>query len=137
MVIIIKYDETSRRKIVSLPCNPRAQVHGSEGCNTKTFIEAGQHLSAEELYARVKKRILASAIKFGIELKVFNASAARIASKVKTADAVAIFTNKVSHRARKEVMNAARSMNVPVHQFHSCGVCTLRDCLHCIAKGGS
>ena len=74
--------------------------------------------------------------KFGVDLKVFNASAAGIASMVKAADAVVIFTNKVSHRARKEVVNMARSRNIPVFQYHSCRVCTLRDCLNCLHKKG-
>jgi hypothetical protein len=42
----------------------------------------------------------------------------------------------VSHRARKEVVNMARSRNIPVFQYHSCGVCTLRDCLNCLHKKG-
>ena len=83
---------------------------------------------------RLEQHYRSEADKFGIELKVFNTSTAGFASKMKTADAVVIFTNKVSHRARKEVMNTARSRNLPVYQYHSCGVCTLRECLNCIHK---
>jgi len=83
---------------------------------------------------RLEQHYRSEAKKLGIELKVFNTSSAGIASKVQAADAVVIFTNKVSHRARKEVMNAARLRNLPVYQYHSCGVCTLRDCLNCIHK---
>ena len=85
---------------------------------------------------RLERHYKSEAEKFGIELKVFNTSAAGIASKVKTADAVVIFTNKVSHRARKEVMSMVRSRNIPVYQYHSCGICTLRDCFNCIDKKG-
>lgn len=85
---------------------------------------------------RLERHYVNEAEKFGIKLKVFNTSAAGIASKVKTVDALVIFTNKVSHRARKEVVNMARSRNIPVFQYHSCGVCTLRDCLSCLHKKG-
>jgi ABC-type uncharacterized transport system substrate-binding protein len=81
---------------------------------------------------RLERHYRDEAEKRGIELIVFNASAVRMASKVKKADAVVIFTNKVSHRARKEAMNTARTRNIPVYQYHSCGVCTLRDCFNCL-----
>jgi hypothetical protein len=55
---------------------------------------------------------------------------------VKASDAVVIFTNKVSHRVRNEVMNASRDGNVPVYQYHSCGICTLRECLICVNSKG-
>jgi hypothetical protein len=29
-------------------------------------------------------------------------------------------------------MNAAKLNNIPVFMHHSCGVCTLRDCLNCL-----
>ena len=87
---------------------------------------------------RLERHYRNEAEKFGVDLKVFNTSEIGIASKMKNADAVVIFTNKVSHRARKEVMNTARLRNVPVYQYHSCGVCTLRDCLNCLQqKGGA
>jgi len=46
--------------------------------------------------------------------------------------ALLIFTNKVSHRARHEALSVAKAQNIPVFQYHSCGVCTLRNCLNCI-----
>jgi hypothetical protein len=87
---------------------------------------------------RLGRHYIHEAEKFGINLKVFNTAETGIASKMKNADAVVIFTNKVSHRARKEAMNMVRSNNIPVFQYHSCGVCTLRDCLNCVQqKGGA
>jgi hypothetical protein len=83
---------------------------------------------------RLERHYRDEAQKFGIELTVFNSSTVGMASKVKNADAVVIFTNKVSHRVRKEVMNTARLRNIPVYQYHSCGVCTLRDCLNCLQQ---
>lgn len=43
-----------------------------------------------------------------------------------------IFTNKVSHRAKNEALNVAKMNDIPVYMHHSCGVCTLRDCLSCL-----
>ncbi len=83
---------------------------------------------------RLKRHYIAEAEKFGIELKVFNGPEADIASKVRNVDALVIFTNKVSHRAKKEVMNIAKSRNIKVFMCHSCGVCTLRNCFN-VLKG--
>ncbi len=83
---------------------------------------------------RLERNYINVAEKFGIDLKVFTKSESGIASKVKNMDALVIFTNKVSHRAKKEVMNIARAKNIPVFMYHSCGICTLRDCLSCIKK---
>jgi len=86
---------------------------------------------------RLERHYKNEAVKYGIDLKVFNVAEAGIASKVINVDAVVIFTNKVSHRARKEVMNVARSRSIPVYQHHSCGLCTLRNCFDCLnIKGG-
>jgi len=81
---------------------------------------------------RLESHYLQEAKKFDITLKVFNKSEVQIASKIKNMDALVIFTNKVSHRAKKEVMNAAKARNIPVLMYHSCGICTLRDCLSCL-----
>jgi hypothetical protein len=81
---------------------------------------------------RLEPQYMKEADKLGMELRVFTKAETGIASKLKHADAVVIFTNKVSHRARNEAMNAVRTNNIPVFMHHACGVCTLRDCLKCI-----
>ncbi len=86
---------------------------------------------------RLERHYMDEAEKLGIDLRVFNRSEAGMASKVKNVDAVVIFTNKVSHKAKREAMNAAKSMNIPVLMHHSCGVCTLRDCFNCLKNGAS
>ena len=43
-----------------------------------------------------------------------------------------IFTNKVSHRMKKQAVSAAKSNEILVFMDHSCGICTLRDCLNCL-----
>jgi len=82
--------------------------------------------------ARLEGHYRQEAVRAGVELRIFNRSVAGIAAKIKNVDAVLIFTNKVSHRARQEAVNVARTENIPVFQVHSCGVCTLRNCLNCI-----
>ncbi len=81
---------------------------------------------------RLEKHYRDEAHRAGVELRVFRTSEVNIGAKLKKADAVVIFTNMVSHRVKKEAMNAAKLNNIPVFMHHSCGVCTLRDCLSCL-----
>lgn len=81
---------------------------------------------------RLEKYYRDEAVRAGVELQVFNRSEVNMGAKIRNVDAVVIFTNKVSHRAKKEAMNAARCNNIPVFMHHSCGVCTLRECLNCL-----
>jgi ABC-type uncharacterized transport system substrate-binding protein len=83
---------------------------------------------------RLERNYINEAEKLGIDLRVFTKSESCVASKVKNVDAIVIFTNKVSHKAKKEVINAAKAKNIPIFMYHSCGICTLRDCLSCIKR---
>ena len=83
---------------------------------------------------RLERQYKNEAEKMGINLKIFTRSEASIGSKIRNMDALVIFTNKVSHRAKREVMNIAKARNIPVLMYHSCGVCTLRDCLNCLRE---
>jgi hypothetical protein len=67
--------------------------------------------------------------RFGVRLKVFTKITKNLGEKIGNADAVIVFTNKVSHTAKREVMNEAKKQNLPVLQCHACGVCSLRQCL--------
>lgn len=78
---------------------------------------------------RLKRDYINAAKKEGIKLKVFTGKESRIAPKIGDADMVIIFTNKVSHDARREAMGHAKSNSIPVHMLHSCGVSTLKTCL--------
>lgn len=90
---------------------------------------------------RLEPQYLKEAQKCGVNLRVFNTTENRIEAKLKHADAVVIFTNMVSHKARKQAMAAARTNDIPVFMHHACGLCTLRECLKCIHiinhQGGS
>ncbi|HEY7745950.1 MAG TPA: DUF2325 domain-containing protein [Desulfuromonadales bacterium] len=81
---------------------------------------------------RLERHYRQEATQAGIELRVFNQSEVNIGAKLKNVDALLIFTNKVSHRARHEALGVAKAQNIPVFQYHSCGVCALRNCLNCI-----
>ena len=83
---------------------------------------------------RLERQYINEAEWVGVDIKVFTKPEANMASKIGRVDAVVIFTNKVSHKAKKEVMNAAKAKNIPIFMYHSCGICTLRDCLSCIKR---
>lgn len=70
--------------------------------------------------------------RLGIDISLFNRSEKGMTERLARVDVVVLFTNKISHRARREVMAVARKRGIPVHMLHSCGVCTLRDCFACI-----
>ena len=68
-------------------------------------------------------------------LTIHTALEARTAERIGKADAVLIFTNKISHNLKREAVKAARSENIPVFYCHACGICTLRACLECLGCG--
>lgn len=68
----------------------------------------------------------------GFDLKVFNVSGRDLERKLLKMAAVVLFTDRISHNARREVVRAARLHQIPLYQYHSCGLCTLRDCLDCL-----
>ncbi len=77
---------------------------------------------------RLERHYIDEAGRFGIKLKVFNKHRTGILPKIRNVDAIVIFTNKVSHKAKKEVVNLAKTEKIPVYMYHSCGICTLRGC---------
>lgn len=75
--------------------------------------------------------------KLGITLRLFPRFERDMQQKLCNSDGVVLFTGKISHAGRREAINAARRHNLPLYQFHTCGLCTLRDCLHCCANGAA
>ena len=75
---------------------------------------------------RLKRDYINTAKSQGVKLKVFTGKENSIAGKMGTPDMVILFTNKVSHAARREVVQYAKSKDIPVHMAHSCGVSTLK-----------
>ena len=84
---------------------------------------------------RLRNQYISEADRKQVVLRVFNTSETNIAAKIRNLDAVVIFTNKISHRAKDEVMEVVRARNIPCRMAHSCGICSLRECLDCL-KGG-
>lgn len=82
---------------------------------------------------RLHPHYLEEAAKLGMKLKLFACQQNGMSSKLKNVDALVIFTNKISHTAKRQAVNAVRGQGIPVIQVHSCGVCTLRDCLRCLS----
>ncbi|HBH60965.1 MAG TPA: DUF2325 domain-containing protein [Nitrospiraceae bacterium] len=83
---------------------------------------------------RLERHYKNEAEQAGVDLKVFSKPGPGLSSKLGNVDAVLIFTNKVSHRAKNVVMKAARSRYISVFMLHSCGICSFRDCLNCLKK---
>lgn len=81
---------------------------------------------------RLGEKYLKVAKDLGMDLSIFSQARQNMGSKIKHADAVVIFTNKVSHQARHEAFSAAKKQGIPVFMHHSCGVCTLQECLNCL-----
>lgn len=78
---------------------------------------------------RLKREYMTEAEKSGIKLKCYTGKERSISGSLGNVDFVVLFTNKVSHKARKDVMTALRGTNVPVIMRHSCGISTLREAL--------
>lgn len=68
----------------------------------------------------------------GIDIRIFNVADRDMERKLQRVDAIILFTGKISHTARHEVIRAVRRHNILLYQCHTCGLCTLRDCLNCL-----
>jgi len=86
---------------------------------------------------RLERQYRIEAERRGYELRVFNEPGVNMSSKLAGSDAVVLFTGKVSHEARIMAVATAKSRGIPLLQCHSCGVCSFRDCLACIARDGA
>lgn len=81
---------------------------------------------------RLEQHYLREAERMGVDLRLFNEPGAEVVDKLHHADAMIIFTNMVSHKARRLAQKAAKIYGIPVFMHHACGVCTLRECLNCL-----
>jgi hypothetical protein len=78
---------------------------------------------------RLHKEYISVAKDMGVDLKVFTGQERSIKSQLGDLDMLILFTDKVSHAARKEVVKHARAKQIPLHMAHSSGVSTLRKCI--------
>lgn len=83
---------------------------------------------------RLRQHYIEEAAKSGIELRVFSQAEINMKSKLQKLDGVVIFTNKISHQARNDVLQTVRSRNIPLMMSHSCGICSFRKCIDCLVN---
>jgi ABC-type uncharacterized transport system substrate-binding protein len=78
---------------------------------------------------RLQKDYIAAAKENGHSLKCISRNERNFVDKIGNPDALIVFTNKVSHEAKRKAVQVARSRNIPLQMVHSCGVSSLRECL--------
>jgi len=78
---------------------------------------------------RLKREYIDEAKRSGVKLKCYTGKERKIGGTLGNVDFVVLFTNKVSHKAKKDVLDAIRGKDVPVLMRHSCGISTLREAL--------
>lgn len=81
---------------------------------------------------RLGEQYRAEAKRHGVDIQIFSQDDQGLCAKIKNSDGVVIFTNKVSHQARNRAFKTAKNEGVPVLMHHSCGVCSLGECLNCL-----
>ncbi len=79
--------------------------------------------------SRLEKDYVAAAADAGHTLRFIARNERNFTQKIGNPDALIVFTNKVSHEARRKAVRVARSKSIPVQLVHSCGVSSLRECL--------
>lgn len=77
---------------------------------------------------RLKREYIEEARRFGIKLKCFTGKEQRISNRIGKADFVVLFTDKLSHKARRDVMGKNKG-RTQLYMSHSSGVTSLRKCL--------
>ncbi|MDA8126269.1 MAG: DUF2325 domain-containing protein [Deltaproteobacteria bacterium] len=82
--------------------------------------------------SRLKKHYVDEAERLGIELRVFDVLRGDIAGRIENLDALVIFTSQIAHCTKNGVMRTARAKEIRVVLCHSCGICSLRECMACL-----
>ncbi len=77
---------------------------------------------------RLRSEYIAVAKECGWQLRCISRNERNFSEKIGNPDAVIVFTNKVSHEAKRKALQVARAKNIPLRMVHACGVSTLRDC---------
>lgn len=78
---------------------------------------------------RLHKDYETIAQKNGHNLKCIARNEKNFAEKLGNPDLLIVFTNKISHEARRKAMHHARQNNIPIQMLHSCGMSSLLKCL--------
>lgn len=83
---------------------------------------------------RLVREYIDTANEFGFKLKVFTKVTKNFDEKIKFSDGIIVFTNMISHKAKIEATKVAKKRDIPIFFCHSCGICSLKNCLMCIKK---
>ena len=78
---------------------------------------------------RLCQDYIGAAKTLGVELKVFTGQERSLKNRVGLADVLILFTGKLSHSAKNEALQHAKTNNIPVRMLHSSGVSSLRRCI--------
>ena len=78
---------------------------------------------------RLKKEYMAAAEERGCNLRCISRNERNFVDKIGNPDCMIVFTNKISHEAKRKAVQVARSKHIPLRMIHSCGVSSLRECL--------
>ncbi len=81
---------------------------------------------------RLRRHYVSAAEQSGVKLTVYTKKAVKLDTKIQNQDAVVIFTNKISHGTKIIALSVAKSKKIPVVMSHSCGICSLKDCIECV-----
>ncbi len=81
---------------------------------------------------RLRRHYVNAAEQSGINLTVYTKKTVNLNAKIQNQDAVVIFTNKISHETKIIAMSTAKSKKIPIIMSHSCGICSLKDCIECL-----
>lgn len=76
---------------------------------------------------RLRKDYIRAAAQAGVALKVLDGTEKDVAGRIGAPDRIMLFTNKVSHSAGNQVLDAAKSRNIPVSMARASGISTLRS----------
>lgn len=78
---------------------------------------------------RLKADYMATAQANGHELKCISRNERNFTNKIGNPDVLLIFTNKISHEAKRKAFQTAKSRGIPLEMLHSCGVSSLKEFL--------
>lgn len=77
---------------------------------------------------RLRIEYIAAAKAYGWTLRFISRNERNFIEKIGNPDAMIVFTNKISHEAKRKAVQFAKSKNIPLRMIHSCGVSSLREC---------
>ena len=78
---------------------------------------------------RAKNDYKRVASRYDITLKHFERECQNMKERLGDADAIIIFTNRISHSARNIALSKGKERRIPVFMCHSCGISSLKRCL--------